>query len=206
MRKYLCMREFLVDDCDEEGFVTGKTMSIKAGTIYERREDNARIIGGRIALESNDSWLEISEKTLADMFMEITDNLCIYECFCEDCEATIRLSRPLDFCYKCGGKNVYNSLFTTCSCGTTVYFDEGNPVACCENCDKNRIAPPKPCPICGNKIDVHGGLEEWSPTMNDPDSGGDPYYISCKCGIHFETGTHEYKELIKAWNTRIDED
>lgn len=205
MRKYLCVRDFRVDDCDEEGFVTGKTMYVKAGTIYERREDNARIIGGRIALESSDNWLEICEKTLTDMFMEITDNLCIYECFCKDCEATIRLPRPLDFCYKCGSKDVYDSLFTTCDCGTTVYFDAECVISYCYNCGKKHLTPLKSCPICGNKTEIHGGPEEWKPTMTDPDSGGTPYYIKCKCGIHFETGTHEYEELLKAWNTRIDE-
>ena len=64
----------------------------------------------------------------------------------------------------------------------------------------------KPCPICGSQVEIHGGIEEWFPTFYDPDSGGDPAYISCKCGIVFETGTYEYSELAEAWNRRIEND
>lgn len=202
MRKYLCVRDFRVDDCDEEGFVTGKTMHIKVGDIYERREDNARIIGGRVALENSDNWLEISEETLADMFMEITPEICLYECYCTDCGATLRLPRPYYGCCSCNGNDIIVTMYKTCGCGTTVYFDEGNSVACCENCGKNHVAPLKPCPICGKKVEVHGGNEEWTPTSFDPDSGGEPYFIECKCGLNFSIGPCEYTDFTKAWNTR----
>ena len=59
------------------------------------------------------------------------------------------------------------------------------------------------CPICGRKVEIHGGVEEWTPTFYDPDSGGDPYYIHCKCGLSFEIGYCDATELAKAWNTRI---
>lgn len=59
------------------------------------------------------------------------------------------------------------------------------------------------CPICGRKVEIHGGIEEWAPTFYDPDSGGDPYYISCECGLSFEIGYCEAIELANAWNTRI---
>ena len=58
------------------------------------------------------------------------------------------------------------------------------------------------CPICGRKVEIHGGAEEWTPTFYDPDSGGDPYYIQCECGIGFCIGDCNAIELANAWNTR----
>lgn len=61
---------------------------------------------------------------------------------------------------------------------------------------------PKKCPKCGRKPEIHGGPEEWTPTFWDPDSGGDPYYIQCKCGYEFHMGYCEYHEFVNAWNRR----
>lgn len=61
---------------------------------------------------------------------------------------------------------------------------------------------PKKCPKCGRKPEIHGGPEEWVPTFWDPDSGGDPYYIQCKCGYEFHMGYCEYHEFVNAWNRR----
>jgi len=58
------------------------------------------------------------------------------------------------------------------------------------------------CPFCGKPVEIHGGPEEWSPTFYDPDSGGDPYYVDCNCGLHFSIGCREIEEVIKAWNHR----
>jgi len=63
----------------------------------------------------------------------------------------------------------------------------------------------KPCPFCGkNKtdVDIHGGDRDWHPTFYDPDSGGNPLYIHCECGLEFCAGTWDYKEFVDAWNTR----
>ena len=43
---------------------------------------------------------------------------------------------------------------------------------------------------------------DWHPTVCDPDSGGDPINIHCKCGLEFSTGTYDYKEFVDAWNRR----
>lgn len=59
------------------------------------------------------------------------------------------------------------------------------------------------CPICGRQVEIHGGVEEWKPTFYDPDSGGDPYYIHCECGIEFSIGYCDITEIVNAWNTRI---
>lgn len=64
----------------------------------------------------------------------------------------------------------------------------------------------KPCPFCGKQIDENKELylpeRDWKPSFYDPDSGGDPIYITCKCGLEFSTGTYEWEEFVKAWNTR----
>lgn len=58
------------------------------------------------------------------------------------------------------------------------------------------------CPICGKEVEVHGGDIDWKPTFYDPDSGGDPYYIHCECGLEFSIGYCDIADLANAWNTR----
>jgi hypothetical protein len=64
-----------------------------------------------------------------------------------------------------------------------------------------------PCPLCGKEIDENADMylpeRDWKPTFYDPDSGGDPIYIRCKCGLEFSTGTYDYAEFINAWNRRV---
>lgn len=64
----------------------------------------------------------------------------------------------------------------------------------------------KPCPFCGHSIDIEKDVYEpsrnWHPTFIDPDSGGDPINIHCKCGLEFCTGTYDWGEFVKAWNRR----
>ena len=64
----------------------------------------------------------------------------------------------------------------------------------------------KCCPICGKEIDIETDLyipeRDWKPTFYDPDSGGDPINIYCKCGLEFSTGTYDWNEFVNAWNTR----
>lgn len=53
------------------------------------------------------------------------------------------------------------------------------------------------------KVEIYGGVENWTPTFYDPDSGGDPYYIHCECGIEFSIGYCDITEIVNAWNTRL---
>ena len=62
----------------------------------------------------------------------------------------------------------------------------------------------KPCPKCGKPVEAHGGFEEWIPTYYDPDSGGEPYYIKCECGMYFCAGTGDYAEFAEAWNRQVE--
>lgn len=64
----------------------------------------------------------------------------------------------------------------------------------------------KPCPKCKQEVEVRGGDIDWVPTFYDPDSGGDPYEIRCKCGIRFCIGYCEECELVEAWNKRAGEE
>ena len=67
----------------------------------------------------------------------------------------------------------------------------------------------KNCPFCGRKIDEEKDLyipeRDWKPTFYDPDSGGEPIGIYCKCGLRFSTGTYDYAEFLEAWNMRAKE-
>lgn len=67
----------------------------------------------------------------------------------------------------------------------------------------------KPCPFCGHSIDIEKDVYEpsmdWQPTFIDPDSGGDPINIHCKCGLKFCTGTYDWGEFVEAWNRRVND-
>lgn len=67
----------------------------------------------------------------------------------------------------------------------------------------------KPCPFCGRSIDIEKNVYEpsrdWHPTFMDPDSGGDPIKINCKCGLMFCTGTYDWGEFVEAWSRRSNE-
>ena len=60
----------------------------------------------------------------------------------------------------------------------------------------------KPCPVCGGEAKIIGGVENWTPTVDDPDSGGDPiavHCVHCECGLYY---FDDYSDAITAWNTR----
>lgn len=65
----------------------------------------------------------------------------------------------------------------------------------------------KPCPFCGHEIDTAVDMyipeRDWHPTYFDPDSGGDPISICCKCGLEFSHG-YDWNEFVKAWNRRAE--
>ncbi len=67
----------------------------------------------------------------------------------------------------------------------------------------------KPCPFCGRSIDIEKDVydpsKDWHPTFIDPDSGGDPINIHCKCGLEFCTGTYDWGEFVEAWNRRAND-
>ena len=63
----------------------------------------------------------------------------------------------------------------------------------------------KPCPFCGKEIadkDMYIPERDWKPSFYDPDSGGYPISIHCKCGLVFCPGTWDYEEFVEQWNRR----
>lgn len=107
---------------------------------------------------------------------------------------------PRTIAYRAGG-------FTNCGIGYTKFSQEELAEM------KDRVMTEneelKPCPFCGHSIDVEKDVYEpsmdWHPTFIDPDSGGDPINIHCKCGLEFCTGTYDWGEFVEAWNRRANE-
>ena len=60
---------------------------------------------------------------------------------------------------------------------------------------------PRPCPICGAELKIYGP-EDWRPTFNDPDSGGEPYNAVCDCGFQYSNWSYDYTEFIACLNRR----
>ena len=60
---------------------------------------------------------------------------------------------------------------------------------------------PRPCPICGAELKIYGP-EDWRPTFNDPDSGGEPYNAVCDCGFKYSNMSYDYTEFIACLNRR----
>ena len=60
---------------------------------------------------------------------------------------------------------------------------------------------PCPCPICGAELKIYGP-EDWRPTFNDPDSGGEPYNAVCDCGFQYSNRSYDYTEFIACLNRR----
>ena len=61
---------------------------------------------------------------------------------------------------------------------------------------------PRPCPICGAELKIYGP-EDWRPTFNDPDSGGEPYNAVCDCGFQYSNRSYDYTEFIACLNRRV---
>lgn len=72
MKKYRCIKEFSVPECDGDCFETGKYVWIEIGKIYELSERGSTYLGANIHLDCEDgSWLEIGAETLKECFKEV---------------------------------------------------------------------------------------------------------------------------------------
>ena len=69
--KYKCIKAFMVDAYDGDGFYADRYMEIKAGEIYE--VENKKIINGQIHLDgiNVNKWIEIPVKMLEKHFVEV---------------------------------------------------------------------------------------------------------------------------------------
>ena len=69
--KYKCVKAFMLDTYDDDGFYVDGYMEIKVGEVYEVGNEN--IIDGEINLEGVNvyRWIEISKETLGKHFVEV---------------------------------------------------------------------------------------------------------------------------------------
>lgn len=70
MSKYICTKEFFIDEYDDNGFPTSKFLDIEKGEIFTVPEGSFRCVGGNdtVRLENGNLWLEISKTTLEEQF------------------------------------------------------------------------------------------------------------------------------------------
>lgn len=75
MKKYKCIKEFIVNKYDEKFLLTEKTMNIKKGTIWEDRTKDIPISNFQCYLERKAKdklqWIGITKETLKDFFIEV---------------------------------------------------------------------------------------------------------------------------------------
>lgn len=71
MKKYKCIKEFVVNIVGADGFETGESDIVSVGSIWELNND-IDYMGGENHLESEElNWIEISDKDLKEFFEEI---------------------------------------------------------------------------------------------------------------------------------------
>jgi hypothetical protein len=72
VKKFRCLKCFYVDKYDDDGFLEEEQgIEVIQGTIWEKEDDGFRVSGGEVRLTRNYSWIEISEETFKNYFMEI---------------------------------------------------------------------------------------------------------------------------------------
>lgn len=65
---FLLDEDYIVDECDGDGFATGGWITLKKGTEWEISDED--YIGGEVHLNglSTNEWIEISEETFRKKF------------------------------------------------------------------------------------------------------------------------------------------
>lgn len=74
MKKYRCIKDFSVQECDGDGFeMENSYKNIEKGATYTLDESGHTIIGGEIHLDNiqDGSWLEIGRERLSEYFEEV---------------------------------------------------------------------------------------------------------------------------------------
>lgn len=71
MKKYKCIKEFVLNIVGADGFETGESDIVSVGSIWELNND-IDYMGGENHLESEElNWIEISDKDLKEFFEEV---------------------------------------------------------------------------------------------------------------------------------------
>ncbi|MDU5208012.1 MAG: hypothetical protein E6182_18815 [Clostridioides difficile] len=73
MNKYKCIKDFEIDMYDEEGcLIEGEfKIKIQKESLWRKSDSSNKIIGGEVRLENNNSWIEITETMLEELFEEV---------------------------------------------------------------------------------------------------------------------------------------
>ena len=74
---YRCKKDVQFDRYDEDGNYAEEAITVEEGSLFERSNQDYRIIGGEVRLDGigkdEGRWLEISETTLSIYFEEVND-------------------------------------------------------------------------------------------------------------------------------------
>lgn len=81
--KYVCIEDFEVPFCDEDGGTTEKYSKVKKGSQWNLDPENTyTLTGAELRLENNDDeldWIEISNERLEKYFVEMIDEATVFE-------------------------------------------------------------------------------------------------------------------------------
>lgn len=69
MKTVICIKDFSIEMCDEDGFtIENKEFKIDEGTIWEVSDESFRVAGGEVRLTRGLSWIEISNERFKEYF------------------------------------------------------------------------------------------------------------------------------------------
>jgi hypothetical protein len=71
MDKVKCIKGFLLEMCDADGFtIENEYIEVEENSIWEINDDSFRVVGGDVRLTNADAWIEISRDRFIDHFSE----------------------------------------------------------------------------------------------------------------------------------------
>jgi hypothetical protein len=78
MSKVKCIKPFILEECDPDGFFTDDYIAIQKNTVFNVSSDGYRLVGDSdtVRLENGIKWLELTKETFNEHFVVI-DNECI---------------------------------------------------------------------------------------------------------------------------------
>lgn len=83
--KYVCIEDFEVPFCDEDGGTTEKYSKVKKGSQWNLDPENTyTLTGAELRLENNDDeldWIELSNETLENCFVQMIDEATLFDSY-----------------------------------------------------------------------------------------------------------------------------
>lgn len=85
VEKYICIEEFEIPFCDEDGEITERFSTLKKGSQWNLDPKNTyTLTGAELRLENNDDeldWIEISNETLEEYFVEMINKTTLFDSY-----------------------------------------------------------------------------------------------------------------------------